>query len=314
MSRVIAFVVAAVVVLAAPLTAAHPTTTERSWPADGDTTLILAPQTGAVVSDGTVVRADFVEPVVAVVAWWSRPGDEAVALPVTVAADGLSATLTLPGPLKPALRHRLSVRGTTAAGVAMRQVVDYYGRVGQRTWRGGPPTQVMTGASPVIGKRGRLFTFTIEAQTSLGSHLQGLAQGALRALFDEQRGWTARGRYRIQRVADPRRADIRVLLARPPLVDALCRQVGLNTGGIVSCWNDQFAALNSDRWLTGALIDKFASLQQYQTYLSNHEFGHGLGLHHAECPYRGALAPIMQQQTGGVAGCRPNGWPYPHGR
>ncbi len=272
----------------------------------------FAPAAQTTVSGGDVVSFAFAEPVSAVVAWWARAGEPARQLPVTAATGAATGgSVTVPAPVKPGRPHVLSVRGTTPDGRDLRRVVTYYGTVSGRPARVGPATTVMTGRSPVMGRGGRLFTFTIETQASVDWQLQGLAEDALRALFDEQRGWTARGSYRIQRIDDPRSADIRVLLARPPLVDALCRQAGLDTGGIVSCWNGTFAALNLTRWVTGALSPRFASLEQYRTYLTNHEFGHGLRLGHRTCPRRGALSPIMQQQTGGQDGCRPNGWPYP---
>ena len=51
------------------------------------------------------------------------------------------------------------------------------------------------------------------------------------------------------------------------------------------------------------------SLRDYRHMVVNHETGHWLGKGHASCPRRGALAPVMQQQSKGTQGCRLNPWP-----
>lgn len=262
------------------------------------------------VAVGTVVTGTFTEPVTAPSARFGQVGRPARSLPVTPAADGLSADVTITAPVLPGEAYRLTLRGTTASGAPVMRVVTYYGAAPTRRARvGGVATHVLGGEAPVVGDRGRLIRFTLEVQQPLRGRMQDFAQGALRAINDTERGWSATGKYRLQRVTDPSTAKVRVLLARPPVVDRLCWQAGLNTAGRFSCWNGRFSAINLNRWISGGT--GFASLGHYRTYVTNHEFGHGLGLGHRFCPRRGALSPVMQQQTSGQDGCRANGWPVP---
>lgn len=163
-----------------------------------------------------------------------------------------------------------------------------------------PPT-----AGGVAGAGARV-RYTVEVAPTVAAVPEDVA-AQVRAALHDPRSW-ARDRT-LEQVADPTRADIRVVLADPATVDTLCGRVGLDTAGIYSCWNGRFAALNAWRWEVGA--EGFDDLDTYRTYLVNHEFGHGLGRGHVGCPSAGALAPVMMQQSKGLAGCLPNGWPYP---
>ena len=98
------------------------------------------------------------------------------------------------------------------------------------------------------------------------------------------------------------------MLASPDTTDRLCRP--LNTAGRYSCANGGMAVINAMRWLRGAPAYG-NDLAGYRRYVVNHEVGHVLGRGHQQCPARGALAPVMVQQTKGVGACRPNPWPYP---
>lgn len=116
-------------------------------------------------------------------------------------------------------------------------------------------------------------------------------------------GWAAAGR---EFVHVEGRAEITVLLATPPTVDRLCKP--LDTRGRYSCGRGGRAALNLDRWQTGT-VAWTATLPEYRTYMVNHEVGHLLGMPHRECPGVDQVAPIMQQQTFGLDGCRPSTQP-----
>jgi hypothetical protein len=123
------------------------------------------------------------------------------------------------------------------------------------------------------------------------------------AALADPAGWAAAGRS-FARVDE--RAEITVLLARPPTVDRLCKP--LATRGRYSCGRAGRAALNLDRWQSGSRAWT-ASLSEYRTYMVNHEVGHLLGIPHLDCPAAGEPAPIMQQQTFGLDGCLPSAWP-----
>jgi hypothetical protein len=169
------------------------------------------------------------------------------------------------------------------------------------------------GDGAVAGSGGSTVRYTVEIADGLQSRqeLVAFADRVEQLLSDPDHGWTSRGARRLQRVEDPARANIRVLLASPARVDRLCGQVGLNTAGIYSCWNGRFAALNSTRWFDG--VSHIADLELYRDYLVNHEVGHGLGYGHVGCPGSGRLAPVMVQQSMAhrLGSCRPNGLPYP---
>jgi hypothetical protein len=101
-----------------------------------------------------------------------------------------------------------------------------------------------------------------------------------------------------------------VVLAEPAEVDELCQPY--DTEGQWSCQIGSVVALNAERWRS-ATTTWTGSLEDYRTMLVNHEVGHLLGQHHVEdrCPTEGAFAPVMAQQSKGLAGCEANPWPLP---
>lgn len=163
---------------------------------------------------------------------------------------------------------------------------------------------VAPGRAPV--GTGPLLTYTVEVEAATGLD-PAAAADAVRTALEDPRSW---GRIRtLQQVDRASRAMARIIIARPATVDALCAEAGLDTAGIYSCWNGRVVALNAWRWEVGA--DGFPDIATYRTYLVNHEVGHVLGRGHVACPGPGAPAPLMMQQSKGLAGCTANGWPFP---
>jgi hypothetical protein len=161
---------------------------------------------------------------------------------------------------------------------------------------------------PAAGTGGTV-TYTVELEPAVAESLRTVVDVVEDALHDD-RSWASE--HRLDRVDEPEAADVRVLLATPDTVDALCAEAGLDTGGSFSCWNGAIAALNATRWEEGAAAFD-DDLTTYRRYLVNHEVGHGLGHAHEDCPAAGELAPVMMQQSMDTGDCEPNGWVHPQG-
>ncbi|WP_165922611.1 DUF3152 domain-containing protein [Pseudonocardia endophytica] len=163
---------------------------------------------------------------------------------------------------------------------------------------------VVPGGSPAPA-RGRVTAVRVEVEKGLTIDGQAFAAFAL-ATLNDPRSWGRDGNVGFSRTAGD--APIHIKLATPATTDRLCGSLG--TEGRLSCRQGPDAILNLARWVTG-IPDYRGDLTGYRHYLVNHEIGHVLGHHHVLCPGQGVPAPVMQQQTLGLDGCRPNPWPYP---
>jgi hypothetical protein len=166
------------------------------------------------------------------------------------------------------------------------------------------------GRTPTRGT-GPLVTYAVEVETGIDQSPSSFAR-AVDAILADPHSWAGHGRWSVRRV-DADGADLIIRLATPTTVDDVCEPAGARTNGYASCRTGQFVMINLDRWadaVPGFRVDAVG----YRHYVINHEVGHGLGLGHQRCPGKGKLAPVMQQQTYGLDGCQPNGWPYVGGR
>jgi len=152
---------------------------------------------------------------------------------------------------------------------------------------------------------GPLVTYTVEVEDAVGYSVEEFARIVDETLADP-RSWTADGAVAFQRVASG--GQVRVVLATPATVDQLC--LPLQTNGLYSCHQGGTVALNSNRWLNGT--DEWPGpLVEFRHYAVNHEMGHAIGHGHEYCGAAGQPAPVMMQQSKGLEGCLPNGWPFP---
>lgn len=165
-----------------------------------------------------------------------------------------------------------------------------------------PGSEPAPAAAPALSVR-------VEAEEGLPIDVEAFAAFVMETLNDE-RGWGGDGSVTFSRTDGE--ADIRVVVASAATVDRMCAP--LATNGKWSCGRYGHAALNADRWVYGAsafLDAGGGDLTSYRRYLVNHEVGHLLGRPHVSCPAPGAVAPVMLQQSLGLQGCLPNGWPNP---
>ncbi|SFX30183.1 DUF3152 domain-containing protein [Streptomyces atratus] len=175
--------------------------------------------------------------------------------------------------------------------------------------------ETIPGAAKAPG-RGHKYRYRIDVEKGLGLDTALFARAVQETLNDD-RSWAHDGAMTFERVSadDP---DFVITLASPGTTGEWCAKSGLDTTvDNVSCDSaaTERVMINAYRWAQGSSTFGPDKLFAYRQMLINHEVGHRLGHDHVSCGTRGALAPVMQQQTkslnvGGIK-CRPNAWVYP---
>jgi hypothetical protein len=167
----------------------------------------------------------------------------------------------------------------------------------------GPSTfRIIPGQGPKVGQGTQsTFTYTIEVENGIKPAEIGGGDDAFTDLIDrtlaDPRGWTSDPRIAVQRVTDKPR--MRITLATPETTHKLCgRTIPYESSCRLS--RDGRVVINLSRWVRGALAFN-GDLGSYRTYAINHEVGHAFGRGHEGCQEDGGLAPVMMQQSFGVA-------------
>jgi len=117
------------------------------------------------------------------------------------------------------------------------------------------------------------------------------------------RGWR-RADLAFQRVPRKDASDFTVVLAAADQMtsfSSLCSPY-------YSCRVGRYVIINQLRW-RHSVSHWPDSRRSYRKMVINHETGHWLGLGHRSCYRAGAKAPVMQQQSKSLDGCRANPWP-----
>jgi hypothetical protein len=162
---------------------------------------------------------------------------------------------------------------------------------------------VVPGFAKATGTKQKV-TYRVEIEEGLSFNGAVVAAAVHKTLTDK-RGWQALFPVNFERT-DKADVDLRIIVATPDYTDKLC--LPLETGGEVSCRVDDRVVLNAKRWMY-AVPAYAGQVDLYRSYLVNHEVGHALGHGHSTCTEPNTPAPVMMQQTKGLAGCLPNAWP-----
>jgi hypothetical protein len=146
----------------------------------------------------------------------------------------------------------------------------------------------------------RLHTYIVRTRGHIVANVARFAASAA-ATYADPRGWM-RAHHRFRRVSSGGNFTLVLAQARYlPTYSKVCST-------LYSCRVGRNVIINQTRWRYSS-PHFTGSKSMYRTMVVNHETGHWLGRPHAFCSAPGALAPVMQQQSKGMQGCRPNAWP-----
>jgi hypothetical protein len=148
----------------------------------------------------------------------------------------------------------------------------------------------------------RLHTYAVTTRGTVRADVTAF-RALVAATYDDPRGWL-RAHHRFREVR--RGGAFTVVLAQARTM----RSFSSTCSSSYSCRIGRYVVINAARWAHGSPYFT-GSLLDYRQMVIDHETGHWLGLGHAYCRRSGALAPVMQQQSKGMQGCRPNPWPLP---
>jgi hypothetical protein len=168
-----------------------------------------------------------------------------------------------------------------------------------------PAVTAVSGAKKVRHARSvrKTVTYSVKTRGSVGASVATFKR-QVQETYDDPRGWRAMG-VRFKQVA--KGGDFTLVLSQASKVPSFSSACSTT----YSCRVGRHVIINEIRWrkATPTWNGRNGSLRDYRHMVVNHETGHWFGHGHVGCGGKGKLAPVMQQQSKGLAGCRINPWP-----
>lgn len=143
-------------------------------------------------------------------------------------------------------------------------------------------------------------TYVVRKRGAVTASMKEFARQAAQTYADT-RGWRA-AHHRFARVATG--GSFTLVLAEAKYLPSYSSVCSVR----YSCRAGRYVVINQNRWRRGS-TPFTGSLRNYRHMVVNHETGHWLGFNHYYCGGAGQTAPIMQQQSISLQGCRANPWP-----
>lgn len=153
----------------------------------------------------------------------------------------------------------------------------------------------------------RPVTQTVKYQVSVkGTVKTGIGdfKRQVKETLEDERGWKRLG-VKFEYVESG--GAFTVVLAEASVVPTY----GSPCDDVWNCNVGNYVIVNETRWLNATDPWNAASgtIRDYRHMTINHELGHWLGQGHIFCTINGQAAPVMQQQSMNLAGCKFNPWP-----
>ncbi len=161
---------------------------------------------------------------------------------------------------------------------------------------------VIPGATQPVGTGGKLYRYAIAIEDGVEpADYNGDREAFARTvdgILADPRSWIGTGQATMQRV-EGGPFDFIVSLTTTSTTHAMC---GFQIQFESSCWHQgtKRVVINAARWVRGAKVYG-NDISAYRTYAINHEVGHVLKNPHEGCKANGKAAPVMMQQSFGVA-------------
>ena len=145
-----------------------------------------------------------------------------------------------------------------------------------------------------------MYTYSIEFDDSIVIN-RNLVVKKISDVLNDTRGWKRLG-YDFK--FKEKNAKFKIKIVKEDKIVKICKFSGLSCADM----SKNIIYINIKRWRRGSKASKL-SLDNYRTYVINHEIGHLLGRDHYKCGKSGTKVPVMVQQTLGISNCKPNPWP-----